>query len=134
MRVSDAPAAVVAMRMEKSTTREPKENSGDANGGSAGQDGVLTDLNDLVPADSPLVFTDPSDINSRGQIVGLSFQKSTGDMHAFLLTPSNSEVAGDSAAIATPGNISERPKVVLPENVRELLQHEIVRGRHARLR
>jgi probable HAF family extracellular repeat protein len=51
------------------------------------QDGVMTDLNTLVPADSALDLPDPADINSRGEIVGLGVRKSTGELRAFLLTP-----------------------------------------------
>jgi probable HAF family extracellular repeat protein len=105
----------------------------DANGNCRGflwQDGVMTDLSTLVPADSTLEFPDPLDINSRGEIVGLGVQKSTGELHAFLLTPSNGEVAGKSAAATEPGNISERPKVVLPENVRRALRQRLSRRYH----
>ena len=97
----------------------------DANGNCRGflwQDGMMTDLSTLVPANSTLDFPDPVDINSRGQIVGLGFVQSTGELHAFLLTPSNGEAADESAASALSGNISERPKVFLPENVRRLIR------------
>ena len=86
------------------------------------QDGVMTDLNALVPPDSALDFPDPVGINSRGQIVGLGVVKSTGELHAFLLTPNNGEAVGESAASSLPGNISERPKVLLPENVRRVIR------------
>jgi probable HAF family extracellular repeat protein len=105
----------------------------DANGNCRGflwQDGVMTDLNTLVPADSTLVFPDPVGINPRGQIVGLGVQKSTGELHGFLLTPRNGEVGDENAAAAAPGNISERPQVVLPENVRRALQHHLGRRYH----
>jgi probable HAF family extracellular repeat protein len=100
----------------------------DTNGSCRGfvwEDGVMTDLDTLVPADSTLVFPDPIDINSRGQIVGLAVVKSTGELRAFLLTPSHGEAVDESAASAAPGNISERPKVVLPERVRRMLRQRV---------
>ena len=63
------------------------------------QDGVMTDLNTLVPPDSPLLFQ-AFDINSRGQIVGVA-QTSDGEFHAFFATPctddkTDSEHCGDA--------------------------------------
>ena len=84
------------------------------------QDGVMTDLGALVPADSPLTFFDPTDINSRGEIVGLGFQKSTGEPRGFLLTPSTGDIAGESNLSATP-NTSQKLKSILPENIRRAL-------------
>jgi probable HAF family extracellular repeat protein len=86
------------------------------------QDGVMTDLNTLVPPDSALDFPDPTGINSRGEIVGLGVQKSTGELHAFLLTPSNGDFAGESASLAAQGRTGERRTVVLPERIRVLRQ------------
>jgi hypothetical protein len=80
----------------------------------------MRDLSTLVPADSSLTFFDATDINSRGEIVGLGFQKSTSEAHGFLLTPSNDEVVGENASPAGSDNI--RSKVVLSENIRKMLQ------------
>jgi len=76
------------------------------------QNGVMTDLNTLIPPDSPLFLIEATGtINDLGQIAGIALQISTGETHAFLATPTK----GDWA-------ISERAKVVLPENVRKMLQ------------
>jgi probable HAF family extracellular repeat protein len=75
------------------------------------QNGVMTDLNTLIPPDCPLYLLEAYGINDSGLIVGLAYQNSTGDFHAFLAAPTRGQWA-----------ISERPKVVLPENVRKLLQ------------
>ena len=76
------------------------------------QDGVMTDLNTLIPPNSPLYLLEATGtINDRGQIAGIALQISTGQTHAFLATPTRGHWA-----------IRERPKVVLPENVRKLLQ------------
>jgi probable HAF family extracellular repeat protein len=70
------------------------------------QNGVMTDLNTLIPTGSPLFLFIANDINARGEIVGAAFLPSTGEVHAFLATP-------------TPGGSArEAPKVALPENVR----------------
>lgn len=114
------------------------------------EDGVMTDLNTLVPADSPLQMVDSSAINSRGEIVGVAVKKSTGELRAFLATPCDREdseenTCEDSAESATaakrtalviqspatvaPEKISESPQVVLPEKVRKLLQQRRGFGR-----
>jgi hypothetical protein len=58
------------------------------------QKGVMTDLNVLVSADSPLHLFDPGDINSRGEIAGLAIEKNTGAFLPFLAIPCDSEHAG----------------------------------------
>ncbi|MGA3319084.1 MAG: hypothetical protein ABSC64_21920 [Candidatus Korobacteraceae bacterium] len=82
------------------------------------QNGVMTDLNTLIPPDSPLYLIEATGtINDLGQIAGIALQISTGEVHAFLATPT-----------ARHWEILEKPKVVLPETVRKLLQQR--RGNH----
>jgi probable HAF family extracellular repeat protein len=50
-------------------------------------DGVMTDLNTLIPARSPLFLLFAVAINSRGEVAGFGVQKSTGEVHAFLASP-----------------------------------------------
>jgi probable HAF family extracellular repeat protein len=50
------------------------------------QDGVLADLNTLIPAGSPLQLLTAFSINDRGQIAGLGVT-SSGVVHAYLATP-----------------------------------------------
>ena len=88
------------------------------------QDGVMTDLNTLVPVDSSLYLYDAGGINSRGQIVGLGFDKNTFEPHGFLLTPMDTEVVGEGAVAAAMSNNNERTKFVIPENVRWVLRHQ----------
>jgi probable HAF family extracellular repeat protein len=103
-------------------------NKGQVVGGSCDQDGncraylwqngVMTDLNTLIPANSPLYLIEATGtINDRGQIAGIALKISTGETHAFVANPTTAS-----------GPISEREKVVLPENVRKLLQQR--RGGH----
>jgi probable HAF family extracellular repeat protein len=70
------------------------------------ENGVMTDLNTLIQADSNLYLLSAFQINPRGQIVGDAVKKSTGEVHAFLATPSNGEVASESAPLAARGEIS----------------------------
>ena len=97
----------------------------DADGNAAAflwQDGVMTDLNTLIPADSPLFLFVASDFDSRGQIVGWGVETSTGETHAFLATPSNDEPVSGDGTLAAQGASNQKPKGVLPENVREQLR------------
>jgi len=55
--------------------------------------GVMTGLNSLIPANSPLSLLVACSINSSGEIVGLAVT-STGEVHGYLATPSN--IAGGS--------------------------------------
>jgi probable HAF family extracellular repeat protein len=64
--------------------------SGEWSHGFIGQDGVVTDLNSLIPEDSNLYIVAASNINERGQISGMATVKSgpdAGKVHAILLTP-----------------------------------------------
>jgi probable HAF family extracellular repeat protein len=50
-------------------------------------DGVPTDLNKLISADSPLQLQTACSINSRGEITGLAVEKSTGEYRGYLAIP-----------------------------------------------
>src|SRR5205823_15017167 len=92
------------------------------------QNGVMTDLNTLIPADSPLFLIEATGtINSRGEIAGISLQTSTGEVHAFLATPTNGQVASESAALAARAGTSRGSKVALSENVRKMLREHLTR-------
>jgi len=91
------------------------------------QQGVMTELNDLAPADSPLFMLDGFNINSHGEIVGDGFQVNTGEVHAYLAVPSNSEVSESATSAAAVGT---RPKVVLPENVRNMVRQRLASRYH----
>jgi probable HAF family extracellular repeat protein len=92
------------------------------------QNGVMTDLNTLIPADSPLFLIEATGtINSRGEIAGFALQTSTGEIHGFLATPSNGEVASESAPLAARGGATRGPKVVLSDNVRQMLREHLSR-------
>ena len=90
---------------------------------------VMSDLNDLIPADSPLYLLYALGINDAGEIVGFALQKSTGAVHAYLATPRHGEDGSESAAPAATGVTRESGQVALPENVRMLLQQRLPFGR-----
>jgi probable HAF family extracellular repeat protein len=92
------------------------------------QDSVMTDLNQLIPPGSPLYLGFANEINSRGAITGVA-GANDGD-HAFLATPCDGEHAdkegceSEATAVAQSGT-SQRPRVALPENVRNLLRQRL---------
>jgi probable HAF family extracellular repeat protein len=84
------------------------------------QDGELTNLNTLIPADFPWFLEEAFSINDRGQIVGHIVNKGTGEIHGFLATPVQDD--GNTASASSSGNDNYTPRVALPENVRGMLQ------------
>jgi probable HAF family extracellular repeat protein len=80
--------------------------------------GTMTDLNTLIPADSPLHLLLACSINSSGQIVGLAVT-SAGEAHGYLLTPAGESSSGTpppsgTTAVVTPLNLTtSQPSVVL---------------------
>jgi probable HAF family extracellular repeat protein len=87
------------------------------------QNGVMTDLNALIPADSPLYLLEATGtINDRGQIAGYALVIATGEVHAFLLTPTLFTGAGATAASH---ETVLRPHVTVPESARRLMQRRL---------
>jgi probable HAF family extracellular repeat protein len=67
------------------------------------QDNVTTDLNTLIPEDSGLFIISASNINDRGQISGMATVVSgphTGEIHAYLLTPTDERLGASMADFA----------------------------------
>jgi probable HAF family extracellular repeat protein len=54
---------------------------------------AITDLNTLIPSESPYFLISANAINDAGEIVGLAVDTRTGAPHAFLATPTGSGVA-----------------------------------------
>ncbi len=78
------------------------------------QNGVVTDLNTLFPADSNLFVIAASNINDSGQISGMATVLTgpdAGNIHAFLATPTHRDM-GKSVADVAP----TRPQSNLPAN------------------
>ena len=101
------------------------------------RNGVMSDLNALA-LDSPLYLLIAFAINDLGQIAGFGVQTSTGDVHAFLATPcdrNNADTEGcrtdDPDGTAVEGDeTTERPRPVLSEGARKLLQQQLGRRYH----
>jgi len=92
------------------------------------QNGVMTDLNTLIPADSNLFIISASNINDHGQISGMATVVSgphMGDIHAYLATPVDEDL-GESVADV----VRTHPKITLPANAGKQLSP---RSGHCRL-
>ena len=98
------------------------------------ENGVMTDLNTLISSGSSLYLTNGVDINDNGEIVGGAFDPSTGASPSFVAIPCDDAHADDEGCQDTSqASVRvERPKVVLPENVREQLQRRMLFGRFGR--
>jgi len=91
------------------------------------QNGVMMDINELLPDDSPLYVLLAMAINDRGQIAGLAVDTGTGEAHAFLATP--------AGRIAWHWPAHHRPRHrVRPQFLRgilsQALQHRSVQREH----
>jgi probable HAF family extracellular repeat protein len=85
------------------------------------QNGVMTDLNTLLPASSNLYATMGNKINERGQISGMATALTgpdAGNIHAFLATPVNASIGRSIADVAR-----THPRSVLPAQVGDRLVH-----------
>jgi probable HAF family extracellular repeat protein len=85
------------------------------------QDGVMTDMNTLVPSGTPLYLVVAGWVNSRGQIVGGAVDQN-GDLVPFLATP----VDDANANVAVSEQATSSPRM-LPENVRKALRRTAFR-------
>lgn len=89
------------------------------------QNGVMTDVNELLPPDSPLYVILATAINDAGQIAGLAIDFGTGEAHAFLATPA----AGSAAQLAAQRLSSPRARPQLLEGmVRKALRQRFAQG------
>ncbi len=89
------------------------------------QDGVMTDLNKLIPSDSPLSLISTGDINDKGEITGQACVVSNGactsEMPAFLAVP-DCDVSTDVSTADQPSTIT------LPDAVEERASHRLAFG------
>jgi probable HAF family extracellular repeat protein len=90
------------------------------------QNKVMTDLNTLIPSDSPFYLLFACSINDAGEMVGPAFNKNTGEVHAYLATPIPGKAA--SASDAPAAREGSNP-MSLPENVRQMLRQRLPVGR-----
>jgi len=80
------------------------------------QNGVMNDLNSLVPSNSPLYLLIAYSINASGEIVGFG-ATSAGEVHAFLATPTGNA----HSASFSPAEQGAFKPIALPENTRRQL-------------
>ena len=74
--------------------------------------GVMTDLNTLIPANSPLHLLLACSINSSGQIIGLAVT-SSGELHGYLATPSDDPSSNSTNAAVTPVSLTTSESAVV---------------------
>jgi probable HAF family extracellular repeat protein len=86
------------------------------------ENGVMTDLNDLVPADSPLYLAFAYSMNEAGHIAGMAIVTSTGEAHAFLATP---EPTAAATAKIAPATARVTKPVPIPESARKLMHRRL---------
>lgn len=90
------------------------------------QNGVMTDLNTLVPGGGVSIFLiEATAINSRGQFAVFAFDANTGDCCAFLATPWNGGAANENTVLAPRDQASPTQIPSLPENVRNWLRKKM---------
>jgi probable HAF family extracellular repeat protein len=95
------------------------------------QNGVMTDLNTLTAPDS-LYVVQANGINAAGEIAGIAFDESSGETSAFLAIPCDEahiDMGCQDAAQSTDG-FGERPRVALPESVRNRFRQRSLVGHY----
>ncbi|WHZ18329.1 MAG: hypothetical protein OJF55_000478 [Rhodanobacteraceae bacterium] len=113
----DTKSAAVAINNRGQITGVSLDKNGDTTG-ILWQDGKMYDLNDLIPANSPLYLMHGFGINDRGQIVGMAYVWATGNVHAFLATPVQAD-KDNQAAIGS--GIRKIARFALPARTRALI-------------
>ena len=87
--------------------------------------GVMTDLNALTPPSSSLYLLNAQDINSRGEIVGTALDLNNGEPVAFLAVPCGQDGVQACADAAQTAVGVQKPKVILPDNIRKTFRHPL---------
>jgi probable HAF family extracellular repeat protein len=90
---------------------------------------VMSDLNDLIPANSPWYLAYALGINDAGEIVGFAVEKSTGNTYAYLASPIPGQAVNATITPTAQERTSESRPATLPENLRTLLRQRLPFGR-----
>jgi hypothetical protein len=62
---------------------------------------MMTDLNSVLPANSPLLITNAADINASGEIAVQAYDSDVGDCVAALLTPTGNAIGSADGVVET---------------------------------
>jgi probable HAF family extracellular repeat protein len=73
------------------------------------RDGMMTNLNTLIPPDSPWLLLEALGNNDRGQIVGYGLRTDIGEVHAYVATPCD-EKQGDGEGCGEGGGENAMPQ------------------------
>lgn len=92
------------------------------------QNGVMMDMNDLIPADSSLYLLHGFGINDLGQVVGFAFDFNSNEVHAFVATPVSTVASAMALSPMTATTTSHRA-VSLPDSARKQLNQWLERRR-----
>lgn len=84
------------------------------------QDGVSTDLNSLIQANSSLYLTLANDMNDSGEIVGNAIDSVSGDVVAFLAVP----ISGGNAKSASSDPVQQH--IAMPDSLRHQLMQRVM--------
>jgi len=91
------------------------------------RNGVMTDLNSLIPADSPLYLLTAFAINNSGEIAGFGVTDA-GDLHGFVAKPCHGESEGCKSSGATSNRAEAKLRTPLSEGARKALLQLGLRG------
>jgi probable HAF family extracellular repeat protein len=105
---------------------------GSANEAFLWEKGSMVNLNALIPSDSAMYLIWAVQINDRGEITGFGVLPN-GDLHSFLLLPCDENSSERNCQGSDDGSViarTQRPSVVVPENVRRLIRQRLGSRRH----
>ena len=79
----------------------------------------MTDLNTLIPPNSPLYLLYSGGINDRGEITGQASDQSAGTTPAYRATPV------PRTTMLWPEGANQRQRIALPQNIRQVLLQRV---------
>ena len=95
------------------------------------QSGVMTNLNNLIPPNSPWLLLEALGNNDRGQIIGYGYRTDIGEVHAYVATPCDGAhpgIEGCDYSMAEASQADSLPAVSqlspnLRSTIKEMLPH-----------
>jgi probable HAF family extracellular repeat protein len=87
--------------------------------GAVWENGVIADMNDLIPSSSGMFVLEAITVNDRGQIGGFAAITATGQFHAFLATPTH---AKHIVVFGNPRKAELMPRGVFYEDLAQMLR------------